>query len=256
MNDTESVPSRVISSTETDPTVGERGNESHPSWVVARASRVHSTPAQRLFDSEINHSEYVCIEIQGCTRNRDLGHDWIHGSGKTLVEVNMSFAQWGAFTSSFGDGSGVPVTLARFDGVDVPGATYESRLRESVQEVHDSAEIALAKVTEAADRVLELFAEKAGRREMGEALKDLARHVEQAPGSMEYAANVLVKHTEKVVTGAQGDIEAMVLRAAVSRGLDPGDIVVPALASGDVVDQSPIDAEIIEDDNGWDDGVS
>lgn len=225
-------------STDIEPIVlTERGDETHPSWIVIRANRISSSPPGiRLFDSEINHQHFVRVTIQRCTRKRELHKDWIHPT-QLLAEVDMSMAQWGGFVSSFGDGSGVPVTLAYFNGEQIPEAPYESRIAESIQETKDAAARMVEKIAEAQAKVDEAFERGAGRKEMRSLLADVTRLVDQTPGNVKFAAESLTKHVENTVAKARGDVEAMVAHAAAS-GLEVGD--VPALS---LLEGGPIEAD-------------
>lgn len=223
-------------STDIEPIVlTERGDESHPSWIVIRANRISSSPpGVRLFDSEINHQHFVRVTVQRCTRNRDLHKDWIFGT-QLLMEIDMSMAQWGGFVSSFGDGSGVPVTLSYFNGERVPEAPYESRIAESIKETKDSAARMVEQIREAQAAVDEAFARNAGRKEMRELLADVTRLIEQTPGNVEFASKSLTKHVENTVAKARGDVEAMVAHAA-AHGLETGEVNMLSLIEGDPID--------------------
>ena len=95
------------------------------------AERAMYLPGARLFDSEIAHQHYVVVTARRCVRKRDLKRDWTFAT-EVIFECSMSQAQWGAFVSSFGQGSGVPATLTYLHGVGrVPeAARQESRLLE------------------------------------------------------------------------------------------------------------------------------
>src|SRR6476646_10686413 len=84
--------------------------ESHPAWGLVSAHRVSSTPGAVLFDSDIQHQHYMQITLRRASRDRGLSRDWIHEEGPTLIESNMSEAQWAAFVSSTNT-SGVPCTI-------------------------------------------------------------------------------------------------------------------------------------------------
>lgn len=209
-------------------TIREDGSETHESWIVLNASRVTSYPGQYLFDSEIAHQHYVTVRVSRCSRRRDLNHDWVHGED-LLMEVAMSMAQWGAFVSSFGDGSGQPATLWWHDG-PVAQAPHDPRLGESVREVRESGDRALEGIVDEYTKLVQAFEAGAGKREMRERIHSLGCRVENAPKNMEFAAKTLVEHTENVVTKARADIEAM-LAHEPGRALDVGE--APALTAGD-----------------------
>jgi hypothetical protein len=145
------------------------------------------------------------------------------------MEWDMSMAQWGAFVSSFGDGTGVPATL-RFLGDSgtrgiVPAAPFESRLAESHAEVREAGNRAAAAVAEA-------FAAYKEKKTAGN-LRHLEAMIRNMPANMEFAASSLTKHVETVVTKARADIEAMVRdqRAALEAGEDAPPM--PQLTAGD-----------------------
>ncbi len=215
----------------TDIKVDDDGTESHKSWITLVLSKVSAQPGVRLFDSEISHSRFVTVAVCRCTRTRDLNHDWKHAE-RTLMEFGMSHAQWGAFVSSFGEGSGVPATLLRDSDGPVPQAPAESRLGESVREVRDSGDKALAGIRADYEAVEAAFARGAGKREMRDLLHTLKCRIGNGPANMAFAADSLTKHVENVVTKARTDIEAMAV-AAANGGASLDASAMPALDAGD-----------------------
>lgn len=189
------------------------GTESHESWIMLAPSKVSATPGERLFDSEITHSRYVTVRVLRCERRRELNRDWKHGT-EVLMELAMSHAQWGAFVSSFGEGSGVPATLLRDQGGPVPQAPAESRLRETAREVLGSGEKALAGIQDGFEELEAAFERGAGKREMRDLIHTLKHRIGNGPRNMEFAATSLTEHVENVVTKARTDIEAMAVDAA------------------------------------------
>jgi len=199
------------------PTVNERGREEHPSWVMLRAYRGSTNPPVNLFDSDIRHSHTVTIEIASADRDRSLGHDHIMGWTKR-IEVELSEAQWAAFVSSLNT-SGVPATLrwdVSLENPLIPSEPYAPRLQESMDEVHDAGERAVAKVREA-------FEAYKAHKTVGN-LRTLEAMIENMPGNMTFAAKSLSEHAENVVTKARADIEATVVSKARQLGIDPAEL--------------------------------
>lgn len=119
----------------TEIVVDAEGTESHESWIAVSANRVQST-GTRLFDSDVNHQQYVVVRVARMTRKRNLNKDWMSES-TPLLEMSMSLAQWGAFVSSFGSGTGVPATLTRLLGERVSDpAREQSRLDRNLSLIH------------------------------------------------------------------------------------------------------------------------
>lgn len=194
--------------TTTEPTITERGDEVHPSFGVVTVNRIHAQPGVRLFDSSLPHNEFVRLSISRATRKRDLHHDWIFSDNKELIEVQMSLSQWGSLVSSFGQGSGTPVTLHRVAGEPMPAAAHESRLAETAREVADAARKSTEQVQAAIKAVEDAFERKAGRREMADLIRNLHHTGGNVPSNMKYAADTLTRHAEDVVSKAKADIEA------------------------------------------------
>lgn len=215
----------------TPSTTDERGSEVHPAFGSIRVNRITSTPGSVLFDSDIPHGHFVRLTIGRMTRGRGLHRDWLNETGSPLVEVDMSEAQWGAFVSSFGRGSGVPCTIRSTESEqNVPGLIPESRLAISAEETRQAAEEALADVQTAFD-ALDSLDPKAGIKARREAMHRLRVALSNAPRNIEFAAQSLTEHTEKVVTKARADVEAMVVRHAERIGLDPSDTLTALTGS-------------------------
>lgn len=208
--------------------------ETHPSWGLIRANNVRSTPGARLFDSEIDHGEYVVVTLTGAERQRKIGRDWIRNTDNEF-EIAMSKAQWGAFVSSFGDGSGVPCTIQYIGKERIEQSPNEGRLKLSVEETRAAADRAFGDIQDAYADVERLQAAKAPAKEIKEAMHTLKARINNATPNVAYAAKTLAEHTENVVTKARADIEAMAIRASQAAGyeIETPTIEVLELEEGD-----------------------
>lgn len=99
-----------------DYTKDDNGYLIHPSF--GKITICKSSGNQRIFGSEVTHPHCVRMTVETARIKQDVHGDCIFGD-KTVVELKMSEAQWAHMLSSFGDGSGTPVTL-----VWVPGEGY------------------------------------------------------------------------------------------------------------------------------------
>lgn len=194
----------------------ETKHDSHPSFGLATFSRVtQGGGGASLFGSEIKHSHYVTFTVHRAERKRHLNMDWLFNlSGKPpVVEFSMSEAQFGALVSSFGSGSGVPVTLTFADGQQIPAPPYAPRMAESVREVEAATERLFSGVANAVKALRGAFDSKAGRIEMAKAIKDVESNVATAAPNARFVANQFTEHVETTVTKAKADIEATATRA-------------------------------------------
>lgn len=205
---------------ETPITFDGHGDETHPSFGKILVSRISGLT--NLFDSSHPHREWVRLRITPATRHRDLHTDRIHPrETRSVIEVDMSLAQWADMVSSFGSGSGTSVTIAARDGQVVPRASNdEGRLAVTSREVANAAKESTEKIREAVAAVQHGFNDKVGRREMATLIGNLVSTAGNVPSNMKFAADRLTEHAEKVVTKAKADIEASMLRAAQDRQLD------------------------------------
>jgi uncharacterized protein YndB with AHSA1/START domain len=106
-----------------DDTMGEY--ETHPAYGQITVSRVSGN--SYLYGSDFQHQHYVVVGIHESKLNRTLSRDWPF-SGKGIVEVAMTEAQWATFVSSFNQGGGTQCTLTRREGVGmVPGLPQPKR---------------------------------------------------------------------------------------------------------------------------------
>lgn len=207
----------------TPPTVGARDYETHPAFGVIHASRGSwSGDGAVLFDSDVKHRHTVTLTIETAERKRDLHHDFIHTAGRTLVEVEMSEAQWASFVSSMNT-SGVPCTIRRTESNGkVPGLPYDPRLAHSMDEVRGVADRLFTQAKEAM-AAYDALDSKAPAKEKREALSRLRSAVNNAESNVAFAAQSLNKHAENVVQKARADIEAMVSHEATRLGLSAGE---------------------------------
>ena len=175
--------------------------ESNPAFGMIGAYRTSvGPPGAALFDSDIRHHHTVVLRIEHAERKRDLHRDWIHGRNQ-IIEVEMSEAQWASFVSSMNT-SGVPCTLRRIQGEEIPRIEYAPRLEASMAETRRAADDAFAEIKEA----LAAYEEK----KSAENLRTLRARINNAAPNVEFAGKSLAEHAENVVTKARADIEAMV----------------------------------------------
>ena len=193
--------------------------ESHPSFCLVGVSFIQGRT--RLFESEMEHQHFIRLTIQTCDRERDLHRSWLYGRS-TLIEVDMSLAQWGAIVSSPNQGTGQPATLNRFHAPEglpqgaIPEAEWEPQLAHSHREVKEAGTHALEKITKAMDAYQQAIDGKLGAKIIKERRSHLQAMIRNGPGNMEFAAKSFTEHVENVVTKARGDIETMVQHAIVA----------------------------------------
>lgn len=207
-----------------DYTTDPDGDESHPAFGMVSFNRVHATPGEVLFQSDVRHPEYVVIRVHEATRRRDLHHDWVHAERKVL-EISMSMAQFASFVASAGT-EGVPATIdyvgtGKHGAGERPGLKPASRLARTTGEVRDAAAMAYAAIADAFAK----YEEAVGMSGAGSAatkktaLRNLKAAITNAVPNVTYATRRLDEHAESVMEKSRADVEAMVTRMAERYGL-------------------------------------
>lgn len=190
--------------------------EEHPAFGVAivnRASVMGMSGGATLFQSDLQHQHIVTLAIKRAERTRSLNRDWVHPR-QTLIEIEMSLAQWGELIASQGIGSGVPVTIRYTEvGHQAPLIPPAPRLRAAIAEARGNVTKLVKQARETLAAVEEAFEGKMGVRVLRERLHVHRLTLEHAEGSAEFAIRSVVEATEKVVSQGKADIEAHILRA-------------------------------------------
>lgn len=132
---------------------------SHPSYGTLLFNRAYGgkTP---LFGSSIEHSNVITMELRHADITRRLSGDDIFGD-KPIVKVEMSYSQFAEAITSFGQGTGIPVTI-RYTEKDgkIPPCDFISKREQFIGEFKEQTNKAVKKSKELIDEVAELFSSK------------------------------------------------------------------------------------------------
>jgi hypothetical protein len=205
----------------------EEGWERHPAFGLISLHRPSSNPGAVLFQSDVQHPEYMVIEVHEAARKRDLSQDWVHPE-RAVLQVSMSMAQFASFVASTGQGSGVPCTIERTEPGSYaaggrPGLIPAPRLSITHDEVRAAADRAFENIKKAEAELQEAMAAKppVSAAERKRLLSSLHFAIVNATPNVAYAAKQLDAHAEAVVEKSRADIETMVTRMAERVGLEP-----------------------------------
>lgn len=204
-------------------TVGGHGRsherrDTHPAFGVATVTRGQGSGTS-LFQSDLLHNQTITLAIHEADRTRTLNRDWVH-SGKSIVEVEMSLAQWGALVSAVGLGSGVPVTIRQRMGEPlVPEIPYEPRIAENLSEVNGSVERMLRESQDTLAGLTKAIEAKQGVKAIREALRKHQVTLNNASANAEFVVKSVAEAAEKVTSQAKADIESHMLAAAQQTGM-------------------------------------
>lgn len=205
----------------------------HPAFGAVRVTRSSGGSAV-MFGSELNHQHQVRIVVTEAEMHR-RHHEFVHHSGRTLLEFCMTETQWAQMVSSHGLHSGTPVTLQCVTVKDPSSPTgwryedmpYIERPPESHQELfdkemRDKARKVIASMAEAVQALQELAdsPKPPSRTAVREAVRRATGVLEHLPSGMEFLAEQFRSETSKITESAKIELEAIVNQVAVNTGID------------------------------------
>lgn len=185
----------------------------HPAFATVAVTET-SGGSSILFGSDVDHQYKIRMSIQPAYVNRDLNRDWIHSSNHSIVEVEMSHAQFSALCGAVGKGSGVPCTL-RWKPVhsEVERVPYiaplETKLDTFGREVKESAERQIAALRAQIDRLgNSLESGKIGIKEAREIHRNLSVAAANLPSNLQHTVTQAQEMLEVAGNDARAQIEA------------------------------------------------
>lgn len=197
----------------------------HPAYGVITLTNPHGGEAV-LFGSDIGHNSRLCITIHRANLKRDLSNDWIHPN-KTIVEIELSHAQFAEFITGVGNGSGTPCTIryAPEPGtpvVSVPGIErVETKHQMFRREIHDSAKKTIETFEHEIARLEALIESgKTPKTELRDIARNLRIRAQNAPSNISFVVEQAEEALEKATTAAKIEVEAFIGMKAKQLGLE------------------------------------
>jgi Skp family chaperone for outer membrane proteins len=176
--------------------------------------------ATNLFGSSIQHHERVEMEVKIAEKSRHLNTNWYHARG-TIITIQMSPAQFAEAITTMNCGQGVPITIMDVDGKMVascPEANERQKFeREFKEQVQEATEVANTLVKEAKEILDKKTILKADREKLRGLVDKLER---ETTSSMPFIQSQFNEACDATVKEAKAEVDATVLHAVVSAGLD------------------------------------
>lgn len=199
--------------------------EKHPSFGLVRLARIQGRT--QLFGSSLDHHDgYVELSISEGIRCRSgHGYDFYH-SGRKLIDIMLSEAQFAQMITTWNSGNGVPCTIDHVAGEDGYRPTWPAGDQPS-----DGARVRSEfsdRVSDVRKRVDELAAEMGSvieKKTLTNADREKLRSIVSAVSRLindsgPFMAGQFVEATETTVQRALTEIDAFVGRIVQQTGLD------------------------------------
>lgn len=183
--------------------------KTHPSYGTLRFNRAYGGKTT-LFGSSIEHENTITMELYHANITRELNRDFIFGS-KPIVKLEMSYSQFAEAISSFGQGTGVPVTIryTEKDG-NLPMCDFVSKTEQFTNEFKDHIDQTMNESQQLIANISKLFAEKKSltKADKEDILRKLNKLHADIGGNMGFIADQFNEQMDKTMTEAKGEIEA------------------------------------------------
>ena len=198
--------------------------ERHPAFGLVGFSRTQGNPG-KLFGSHLNnHAGSIRMRVQRAERRHELSRDWIWGSdSRGMIEVEMSFVQFSEMITSMNMGEGVPCTLRRFDGEQIPEIpddlqTEQEKVAAGFEKRTDElADLLKAKLVE----VEKILAKKSlGKQDREDIKWAFGKVIQDVEKNLPFVQQSFVESTEKIANAAKAEVEGFLTNAIHAAGLE------------------------------------
>jgi hypothetical protein len=185
----------------------------HPSFALMGFTRQTSNKGAALFGSSLKHENTITMKIVPAKWIRENGSDWYFRSGgKSLIEVEMSQAQFAQIITSANIGDGQPVTVRSYNGkkIDLPSIENKRRMIEDdFQKVTDGLVEKYEKMMEEALDILDnkKTISKSDREKIRKGYELVAREI---GSNIPFMTTLFNEEMDKVVSEAKMEVESFI----------------------------------------------
>lgn len=193
----------------------------HESYGMVGLCRANG--AGRLFGSSLNrHHSTIRLRVVRAERKRSLSQDWFHARGPSVVEIELSAAQFAEFVTTPNVGDGVPCTIrtigsARMGDPPDEHTTEVEEIRVGIGEQMGAIAKRLDVFTSEVDVALE--AKSLTRESRDKIRRSVAKFVQEVRSNVPFIIDQLHEAAEKTVTAAKAEADAWLTRTVLRAGL-------------------------------------
>jgi hypothetical protein len=195
----------------------------HPAFGMVAFHRIQGG-SSKLFGSHLEtHSTYIRLVVKRAELHHDTTRDWFFGR-KSLVEVDLSPAQFSELLTTMNIGDGVPCTIRRLNNELVEPIpedefkTEQDRIVESfseeITEKNKLVRVNKRKIRELLDKKGTF--RKKDREEVWTLIEEVMRHFEV---NTTYTLQSFMEATSRVVTEAKAQADHFVTHALTKLGM-------------------------------------
>lgn len=183
--------------------------KTHPSYGMLQFNRISSSGNIPLFGSSIMHKDVIEMVVRTGEVDRTLSRDWYHGH-EEMIRVQMSYSQFAEAITSMNMGTGVPVTIKRFNGEVMPDCPFEDKRKQFEDEFKNKNRQANEKVNGIIEQITNIMDNKKslGKKDMNDIVEKLNMVYSEINSNTEFIYRQFNEQMDKTVRDAKGEIEA------------------------------------------------
>lgn len=179
----------------------------HESYGMIGISHI-SGGSRPLFGSAIKHDRTIKLVIRQADVERHLKQEWYHGQN-TIVEIELSAAQFTQFITNPNCGDGVPCTIKQVSGKSMASPPYRGQNEIFNQELQKDFQKAMSDSDDLVDSACEMLGSKgpmkvADKKELLAKIKSLVQHIQS---NMPFLHKQFTRSMDKTVMVAKAEIE-------------------------------------------------
>ena len=198
----------------------------HPSFAMARFSRVHSGAPNRFFASDVDCQSWIELSINKACEYYRNGEKYpsTHFSGHgEYIRVAFTPSQFAELLTTSNVGGGSACTIKRLNNQcveDIPDNFSPNSLDYQKQLYKDSIEEFNLQVKNSANEVNELLKKKTLSKADKEKIKDVFNYIStQVNSNIPYFFDTFKETTDKIVNHAKSEIDATLQHCIVDAGV-------------------------------------
>jgi hypothetical protein len=196
--------------------------EKHPSYGMVGFSRITHGGARggtNLFGSSLTHSHTIALRIKRATKGRHGSDDWYYG-GETLIEVEMSPAQFAEAITTLNVGDGIPCTIRRIGDQGVENCPEVSMRQRFENEFNDTcthvSDLAADMIKKVEGMLTQKTIKVSERKELLETLRMLSMNLKS---NLPFINSQFNEAMDKVVADAKSSVEAAITHRISDLGI-------------------------------------
>ena len=182
----------------------------HPAYGLLEFSRRSGGRGKALFGSSIEHNDTISMSLKQGKLTRGLNTDWYNDIG-TIVEVEMSYAQFADAITSLNISPGVPCTIRFQKGVGMlPHPEFTNKRDQYTQELKSELDKNAADAKEIYHNIAEMFATKSsiGKGDRESILKAISKLIDSFDSHATFAYQQFQEQMDNTIHEAKCEVEA------------------------------------------------